>query len=183
MEAEVGSKLGKRQILPSSDPELRQYSRFALADDMDPNDYDDDSVVQVFANGQMSMLSNMEYAQSMFATTSKVEDDSDFIDQSMKDFFDVQIFTKTYLGSDREPFDMIMDTGSNWLWVYTDDCLNCPSKIKTYDTEDSSTFKDLNENVSLHYGTGSIWGERAKETVCLSPTKCAKDFNMLAATS
>ena len=40
---------------------------------------------------------------------------------------------KLYIGEDKQPFDMIIDTGSNWLWVDSRICSNCPENTPTFD--------------------------------------------------
>ena len=138
-------------------------------------------MLQVFSNGEEYIVDKTANLQSLVVEKSSKEDDDDLIDQTLRDYYDVQIFTRVLIGSDKESFDMIFDTGSNWLWVYTDECTNCPNSIKTYDPNESDTYKDLNEEVPLHYGSGSIYGERAKEQVCLTEDSCVSDFKMLMA--
>jgi hypothetical protein len=50
---------------------------------------------------------------------------SSLITHELHDYMDVQIFTRILIGSDHQPFDMIFDTGSNWLWVFSRVCKNC----------------------------------------------------------
>jgi len=66
----------------------------------------------------LSRLANqLEGVESLAVTTSSEVDDADFVDVDLDDYHDVQIFTTILMGSDLQPFDMIFDTGSNWLWV------------------------------------------------------------------
>ena len=51
--------------------------------------------------------------------------------KNLDDYLDVQIFTKIYMGpntttGEMQEFEMIPDTGSNWLWVNSRLCENCP---------------------------------------------------------
>ena len=78
-----------------------------------------------------------------------------------------------------EPFDMLFDTGSNWLWVFSDDCVNCPY-VKSFDEEESESYKRQNELLtSLHYGSGSVYGYEADDTVCITKDYCSKDFRLM----
>ena len=53
--------------------------------------------------------------------------------KDLKDFNDVQIYTKILIGDKKQPFEMIFDTGSNWLWVDSVDCENCPPQVDKFD--------------------------------------------------
>ena len=41
------------------------------------------------------------------------------MEKNLSDFFDIQIFSTVYFGSQHEPHQLIFDTGSSWLWVQT----------------------------------------------------------------
>jgi hypothetical protein len=47
-------------------------------------------------------------------------------------------------GSERQPLEIIVDTGSSWLWAYADDCdpntETCPQK-NIFHTGGSTTFR------------------------------------------
>jgi hypothetical protein len=38
-------------------------------------------------------------------------------EQDVQDYYDVQLFSKVHVGSNREEFNVIFDTGSAWFWV------------------------------------------------------------------
>ena len=40
----------------------------------------------------------------------------------IEDYQDVQIFTELYVGSQKEKFKVIFDTGSDWIWIYSRFC-------------------------------------------------------------
>lgn len=44
-------------------------------------------------------------------------DDSQAIEKNLFDFFDIQLYSKIFVGSDKQIFEMIFDTGSSWVWV------------------------------------------------------------------
>jgi predicted RNA-binding protein with PIN domain len=52
-------------------------------------------------------------------------DQSDYIDKQLYDYNNIQIYSKIFIGSEMEEFDMIFDTGSSWVWVGTDKCDVC----------------------------------------------------------
>ena len=64
--------------------------------------------------------------------------------KDLNDYQDVQIFTTIYMGpdsqGDMQSFEMIPDTGSNWLWVNSRVCSNCPKKLPSFDERTSENF-------------------------------------------
>ena len=59
-------------------------------------------------------------------TLSLIEQQSNaFVEKDLIDYADIQIFTKLFFGSNREPHTLIFDTGSSWLWVQTPECTKC----------------------------------------------------------
>jgi len=58
----------------------------------------------------------------------------------LMDFMDIQIYSTLYFGSEREPHQVIFDTGSQWLWVQTDLCDNCMTD-NNWSFQKSTTFK------------------------------------------
>ena len=81
--------------------------------------------------------------------------------KKLTDLQDVQIFATIYIGSNQQPFEMIFDTGSNWLWVDSDECLNCPYGMPRFKDEQSTTYEldELGQNTYLYYGTGQVKGD------------------------
>lgn len=54
-------------------------------------------------------------------------------------YFNLQITTKLYFGSQQEPHDLILDTGSMWTWVQTKDCWSCGTH-NNFDPKASTTW-------------------------------------------
>lgn len=59
------------------------------------------------------------------STTSLISDDPKLIYKELRDLNDVQIFTDMFVGSKKNKFEVIFDTGSNWFWVQSNACNNC----------------------------------------------------------
>lgn len=53
-----------------------------------------------------------------------------YIEKDLHDHFQIQIFSSIYIGSNKQPFDLIFDTGSSWVWVGHDSCKNCANDAK-----------------------------------------------------
>lgn len=64
----------------------------------------------------------------------------DYIEKDMQDYYDVQLFSKVYVGSNRQPFDLILDTGSSWTWFQGSDCNTCPTYDR-FDVSESTTYQ------------------------------------------
>ena len=61
--------------------------------------------------------------------------------KDLTDLQDVQIVATVYIGSNQQPFEMIFDTGSNWLWVDSDQCANCPHGMPKFQDDESTTYE------------------------------------------
>ena len=62
-----------------------------------------------------------------------------YVEKTLHDFFDIQIYANIYVGSDKQEFPLIFDTGSAWVWVGTDLCDTCANP-KKFNAEASKTF-------------------------------------------
>jgi uncharacterized ParB-like nuclease family protein len=74
---------------------------------------------------------------------------------------------------------MIFDTGSNWLWIDSRICSNCPENLSKFDERSSNTFKYYKSVKSLYYGTGSVHGYNAYDKVCITTELCADEYSFL----
>lgn len=63
---------------------------------------------------------------------------------------------------------MIFDTGSSWVWVGTDKCLECHNPEKFHYEQSRSFILKDKEISTLSYGRGEVWGYDTLDTVCLS---------------
>lgn len=100
------------------------------------------------------------------------------ISKNLRDYYDVQIFAQIFIGEDKQPFDMIFDTGSNWLWVMSDDCWDCP-RMPRFNETASSSYSYRNDTDYLFYGSGDVHGYKASDQVCITPEFCAQDFKFM----
>ena len=106
---------------------------------------------------------------------------SSYIEKTLHDFHNIQIFSNIYFGSDKQEFPLIFDTGSAWVWVGTDLCDTCANPHK-FDVANSTTFKQTeNKLSSLNYGRGMVTGYDTTDTVCLAKTStvgngCMENF-------
>ena len=74
---------------------------------------------------------------------------------------------------------MILDTGSDWLWIDSVNCFWCPS-VPKYDETQSSTFSYLDdEEQTISYGSGDVTAYKVEDQVCITPDHCAEDFQFM----
>lgn len=95
--------------------------------------------------------------------------DTKIVTKDLKDFHDVQVFTKIYVGENKQSFYCIFDTGSNWLWVQSKHCVNCPVR-GGFDEDESASYvlKKRDEPTVLRYGSGWVMGWESEDQVCMS---------------
>lgn len=68
------------------------------------------------------------------------------------------------IGTPSQTFQVILDTGSSDLWVVSPSCTGCTG-TPTFDTSKSSTFQSSSSSVQINYGSGSVKGTVAADTV------------------
>lgn len=64
------------------------------------------------------------YLQNLDSANLKPE----YVEKKLFDYNNIQIHSKIYIGSERQMFDFIFDTGSSWCWVSSIACDNCKAK-------------------------------------------------------
>ncbi|CAL8323293.1 unnamed protein product [Merluccius merluccius] len=86
--------------------------------------------------------------------------------ESMTNDADLSYYGVISIGNPPQSFSVIFDTGSSNLWVPSDYCNSraCQNH-KKYSPQNSHTFKWGTEPISIQYGTGSMTGYLAVDTV------------------
>lgn len=81
-------------------------------------------------------------------------------------FMDAQYFGPITIGSNRQPFTCIFDTGSSNLWVPSSKCNTtaCLAHRK-YDSSKSATYVKDGRTLSITYGSGAITGFLSQDQV------------------
>ena len=105
--------------------------------------------------------------------------DKNLVTKKIRDYQDTQIWGTVFIGEQKQPFVMIYDTGSSWLWVNGRICANCLNGYDKFDERNSSTFSFFDSTIDLHYGSGDVYGYNSYDTVCLKPDACADNFSFL----
>lgn len=91
--------------------------------------------------------------------------------KSLKNEYNTQYYGLISIGSPRQYFRVMFDTGSSDLWVPQEDCLFCLFDNKfTYDHDASKTYLEVQPplNVELLYGSGPVAGRFSVDNVRLA---------------
>lgn len=92
---------------------------------------------------------------------------------SIHNFEDAQYYGAVSVGSQKQSFNVIYDTGSSNLWIPATNCSNCGIKPK-FDTSKSTSYVADGREFKIRYGSGPVAGFLAKDTVTLGKTPVAK---------
>mmetsp|Transcript_13902 Transcript_13902/g.17488 ORF Transcript_13902/g.17488 Transcript_13902/m.17488 type:complete len:411 (+) Transcript_13902:93-1325(+) len=89
----------------------------------------------------------------------------------INDFQNAQYYGNVEIGTPPVSFRVIFDTGSSNLWVPKVGCTHCGGPINKknkYDKGESSTYEEDGKDFNITYGSGSVTGKFAKDTVTLA---------------
>ncbi|XP_058859935.1 pepsin A-like [Acipenser ruthenus] len=97
---------------------------------------------------------------------SKYQDFAQTANEPMVNYMDMSYFGVISIGTPPQSFKVIFDTGSSNLWVPSVYCNSYAcTNHKKYDPSASSTYHATNQYISIQYGTGSMTGFLAYDTV------------------
>ncbi|KAF7301759.1 Peptidase A1 domain-containing protein [Mycena indigotica] len=87
---------------------------------------------------------------------------------------DASYIASISIGSPAQTFSVVLDTGSSDLWVTDNKCIGC-SGGPTFDPSKSSSFSQTsNRPIQINYGSGSVQGLVASDTVAMGPYSVQK---------
>eukprot|EP00587_Corethron_hystrix_P000793 CAMPEP_0113309584 /NCGR_PEP_ID=MMETSP0010_2-20120614/7569_1 /TAXON_ID=216773 ORGANISM="Corethron hystrix, Strain 308" /NCGR_SAMPLE_ID=MMETSP0010_2 /ASSEMBLY_ACC=CAM_ASM_000155 /LENGTH=554 /DNA_ID=CAMNT_0000164865 /DNA_START=258 /DNA_END=1925 /DNA_ORIENTATION=+ /assembly_acc=CAM_ASM_000155 len=98
----------------------------------------------------------------------KLQDSENVI---IKDYMNAQYYGLVSIGKPGKDFKVVFDTGSSNLWVPQKGCTHCGipiiGKKEKYDPKESSTNEEDGAKFDITYGSGSVSGTFALETIDL----------------
>jgi len=104
---------------------------------------------------------------------------------AIKDYSNAQYYGEVGIGTPPVTFKVVYDTGSSNLWVPMVGCKHCGIKFiaeKTkYDPNKSSTYQEDGADFEITYGSGSVSGNFAEESILLADDIIVKEqhFGMI----
>lgn len=109
------------------------------------------------------------------------ESNSVGIDQ---DGSDVSYFVQASVGSTGTEVYLLCDTGAGATWVMGSDCDSTAcTQHTTWTPSDSTTYKDSGEGFSIAYGTGSVEGSLAQDSITIGSVDITMEFGVANTTS
>lgn len=102
-----------------------------------------------------------------------------------QDGSDFSYFVRAKLGSEEKELYMLLDTGAATSWVMGTECVSpACEKHNNFGSQDSDTLEVLDgDGFSVNYGTGSVKGNRVKDTIAVAGLKPELVFGLANETS
>ncbi|KAI6381060.1 hypothetical protein MCOR25_001359 [Pyricularia grisea] len=101
-----------------------------------------------------------------------------------QDGTDFSYFVDVGLGSGPKQMLMLLDTGAGTTWIMGSTCKSSPCTVhNTFGPDDSSTFKAVAKSFSISYGSGSVSGSLAQDTLSLAGKKIPMTIGIANVTS
>ncbi|XP_042293483.1 pepsin A-like [Sceloporus undulatus] len=86
--------------------------------------------------------------------------------EPLENYMDIEYIGTIYIGTPGQEFVVLFDTGSSNLWVPSVYCSSpACSNHNRFNPQDSSTYQATSQSLSVTYGTGSMTGFLAYDTV------------------
>lgn len=93
------------------------------------------------------------------------------IKEKIINFKNIQYYGNIYMGSNKETHTVILDSGSNILWLPAIDCHSCSNNTSKYDFYSSSSYKNLTSVANITYAQGFVEGFESEDLISLSSNK------------
>ena len=115
-----------------------------------------------------SMLGKVLFERSPTIDDARKQEDgeksTDVADTSFLSCSDITYVSTIELGG--QTMQVILDTGSSDLWVFSSQCNNCPPNVNKYDHSASTTYKQKGESFSIGYADGdTVSGYLSKDVL------------------
>eukprot|EP00347_Sterkiella_histriomuscorum_P009776 403339937 len=134
---------------------------------------------EVLGPSRLMKFRNSNLEQSGFNGSRHLEDS---IELNIMNYNNIQYYGYVYVGTPRQRFTFMFDTGSSWVWLPSTNCSKDECSKGRYNTSTSSTYNQLGNTVTIQYAQGNVRGYVAQETVVLDENGkfSVTDFNYLS---
>ena len=103
---------------------------------------------------------------------------------TIKDYMNAQYFINVDVGTPAQTFEVVPDTGSSNLWLYSHKCWSVPCFYhKLYDSSKSSTYKADGQTFDITYGSGSVKGTVSQDIAAVGDVKGTMKFGEITSVS
>lgn len=98
----------------------------------------------------------------------------------IRNYFNMQYYASLSVGAEKQEFSVIIDTGSNLLWLPSANCSLCRNYTNKYDESLSSTNNLLNKTLNITYGKGFVEGDLFSDDVFIAENFGVKQMHFLS---
>ncbi|KAF3765832.1 acid protease [Cryphonectria parasitica EP155] len=101
-----------------------------------------------------------------------------------QDGSDISYFIEAKIGSGEESLYMLCDTGAGTTWIMGSNCDSTAcGEHTTWDPSSSTSYKSTGKSFEIAYGTGSVEGDLAEDTLSVGSAKVTMSFGVANTTS
>ncbi|KAH8352878.1 hypothetical protein KR084_006987 [Drosophila pseudotakahashii] len=111
------------------------------------------------------------YVQPDYGYDDPTQNSDDYTSEELGNSMNMYYYGEISIGTPPQYFNVVFDTGSANLWIPSAQCLATDvacQQHNQYNSSASSTFVSSGQNFSIQYGTGSVTGYLAIDTVTIN---------------
>ncbi|XP_050321966.1 lysosomal aspartic protease-like [Bactrocera neohumeralis] len=137
----------------------------------------DAALVRVPLNKPNKRRSIKNYSTNLAVLRSKYNSNFVATSEQLSNYLDDQYYGPITIGTPPQNFNVLFDTGSSNLWVPGAPCASADEAClthNTYDSSASSTYQANGQSFAIAYGSGSLTGYLAVDTVTFNGLSIAQ---------
>lgn len=121
---------------------------------------------------------NKEKLNKIYLTKKFITSDIEFNQVAsvpVSNYFNVQYYGSIYVGSTFQEMSVILDTGSNILWLSSESCTTCRNFTSKFVPEKSTSYSNLNISKNITYAIGFVNGSLVKDSIYMSKSSLSSN--------